>query len=320
MGGAVFLFSVKCSVSVTRVHSSNSQISVNGTRLTGVSQFSFSKEQDATDLRGLGSFYVDDRITQSNSKIETTIEWALGKNISDPFFDIQQSGLLSIENFLIEAKDTVGTNTFSGAYLTSYGINASVGDIIKGTVKYDVDSQNWSPNALSITDQTNDSCLPFVPSRITIHSTAEGGVSSSGMSIQSFNFSLPINRKPVKRAGSKNVSFRYPELPIIGDISFSILKNTLTGMKEITVLEKGTIEINLEDCLTSGERNFLFQNCNLISINESLSLDGNASIDFGYKFSYVDVYDTQNYLLDSNNLIMKSSEGYILLPTLVFAP
>jgi hypothetical protein len=280
-------------VQVFRVHSSDTQIFINGVRLKGVSNFSFSKNRETLDLRGLHSLDVDDRISQTIDSIEANLSWVLGNGIGDPFFDVGTSGVTSVEKFLIEAKDTVGTNILSGAYLNSYEVSAAVGDLVNGSISYEVDSHYWNTGKLSYSDQTQDSNTPFLPKSIVVlPSGVECGVSSSGMAVQSLNFTIPITRKVVKRVGSTIPKTRYPEFPIIGDLSFSVLKNTLTGMSGAVVLDKGSMSISMSDCGYNGDKTYFFPNCNLISFSESLDLEGNSTIDFNYKFS-----------IDNNNFV-----------------
>lgn len=271
---------------VFRIHSSDTQIFINGNRLKGVSDFSFSKNRETLDLRGLQSLEVDNRINQTIDSTEANLNWVLGNGINDPFFDIGISGVASIEKFLIEAKDTVGTNILSGAYLNSYEVSAAVGDLVNGSISYEVDSHSWNTGKLTYSDQTEDFNQPFLPKSIVVlPSGIECGVSSSGMSIQSLNFTIPITRKIVKKIGSGIPKARYPEFPIIGDLSFSVLKNTLTGMSGAVVLDKGSMIISMSDCSHNGQKTYSFENCNLISFSENLDLEGNSIIDFNYKFS-----------------------------------
>ena len=180
---------VKYIVQMPRIHSSECQIFINDIRLTGVSQFEISKEREVLHLRGLNSLVVEDRISKNQHKISTSISWTLGNGTTDPFFDISTGSLVSIEEFSIKAKDFVGSNIVSGAYVNSYEITSSVGDVIKGTVKYEADSYSWDTGTITYSDQSNDSCLPFLTSSMEISSNNdELDVSSIDMSIQNFSF------------------------------------------------------------------------------------------------------------------------------------
>ncbi|MGK3946294.1 hypothetical protein ABK046_49070, partial [Streptomyces caeruleatus] len=79
------------------------------------------------------------------------------------------------------------------------------------------------------TTESSDSVEPFIPSKITISSTFDEGCSTD-LSIQNFSFSYPIARKAVYQIGKRNAKLRYPELPIIGDLSFSVLKTEIAEM------------------------------------------------------------------------------------------
>jgi len=274
---------------IPRIHSSDTQISINGIRLTGASQFDFSKDPQADDIIRLGTLYVNDRITKDAPKIEATINWTMGIGTTDPFFDIKTGSVVSIEKFNIEAKDLLGTETISGAYLTSYEISAGVGELVNGSVSYEANSQRWSSTgALTYSSQTSDSVAPFIPSKIQIANYGEGITNQTDFSIQSFTLTLPISRKSTAVLGKKIPKFRYPEFPIVGDLNFSVLKTVLTGMSEVPVLSKGITEIFLSNCDSSDAKIFSVENSSLVGISESLDLEGNAKVDFSYKFSIFD--------------------------------
>lgn len=277
-------------MAVDRIHSSDTQISINGIRLTGVSQFGFSKDPDALDLVGMGSLYVNDRITQRAPKIDPSIEWTIGIGSTDPFFDIKSGLVLSIEQFNIEAKDPVGTTNVSGAYLTSYEISAGIGDLVKGTVSYEANSQSWAATGqLTQSDQTDDNIAPFLPSKIQIYSyDNDVDITEVNFAVQNFNISFPIARKSTATLGKKIPKFRYPELPAVGDLKFSVLKTLITGMSEVPVLDKGTYEIFMSNCDDSDSKIYFVENCSLVNISESLDLEGNATVDFSYNFRLLD--------------------------------
>lgn len=265
-----------------RVHSSNTQISINGNPLVGVSQFDFSADRDATDLRSFASLDIESRISQKAPKTNITLGWTLGSEfLLDPFLDLASEPIVSVENFVISQKDNVGENIFSGCYLTSYEINAGVGELVKGALQYEGDY--YSTGASTATQTSHSNLHPYLPSKIKISSSFSEG-QNTGASIQSFSFSLPIPRKPIYRIGERTPQTRYPEFPVVGDLSFSILKTEIEGITGAIILPSGDINITLEDC-RGFQAEYSLKNCSYISFSESLGLDDNATLDFNYKFN-----------------------------------
>lgn len=268
---------------ISRIHSSNSQVFINGTRLTGVSQFEFSKNRDSENLQSLGSTHIANSITDLEPVVEISFSWILGKGVTDPFFDLSTGDIVSVEKFVLQKKDLAGTDVFSGQYLTSYEINGGVGDLVNGSATYEGDYHTQNTGVFTV--ESNDSIKPFLPSKIGISSTfAEGA--TTNLSAQNFSFSYPIPRKAVHQLGKRNAKLRYPELPTVGDFSFSVIKNEIVQMTGIVVLPTGDTNIVLEDCDGQNAVTYSLKGCRLENISESLDLDGSASIDFSYKFDY----------------------------------
>jgi len=275
-------------VQVSRVHSSDTQVFINDSRLKGVTNFDVSFDRETADLRGLHSLHIEDRINTEPEKVAVNLSWIMGNDTSDPFFSVATGQIVSVENFTIEKKDIVGSEVIEGAYLTSYEVAAAIGDTINGKASYEANRFYTGAESLAYEDQSNDFNLSvFLPSKIVIDQTSiEGNVSSSGVSIQSFSVQVPIPRTTFRRIGTPVPKTRYPEIPVVGTTSFSILKNTGASFEnDAVVLSKGNFTVSLYDCAGSGEISYHLQDCNLSSISESLDLDGNETVDFNYSFN-----------------------------------
>ena len=108
-------------------------------------------------------------------------------------------------------------------------------------------------------------------------------VSTTNLSIQSFDISVSTSRQPVNRLGSRVPDFRYPSLPIDGTLNVSFVKNSVTGIDMAPlVIETGTIAIELKDDTDSTIMSFVNSGCSLKSVSESVDLDGNNLINFSY--------------------------------------
>jgi hypothetical protein len=281
---------------VSRVHSSDSQIFVNNVKLTGIQSFSIDSSRDFTELPALGSLGTVDRIMNSNQTIGVSLNFIPADNkallggerdVNDPFFSHTTGGLISVDNFDLKFKDIAGQTEVGNCYLTSYSIKGAVNEMVNGSIAYEGDVITFNTGTYSTySDQSDDDYTVFRPQEITINTDLKEGVNTSSYCIQSFDFTVPIQRTPVKRLGQRTPSFRYPTFPVNGDLKFSILKNKLTGCDlSPLVLEKGNITINLNDLGKDTIVEYNLSNCSLVSVSESQDLDSNATFDFGYTFS-----------------------------------
>ena len=290
-------------MAVTRVHSSDCQVFVPDffnnlrERLPLVQSLSISTSKDVTDLQPLGQFCYTDKILNSNQTTELSLDHLISTGVSgvNPFykFQEQQEGFLSVSTTRFKVKDNAGESLISGAYLNSYNLNGAVGDVVGGSLGYEADTITFNAeNTLTDADESDDNLSQynvFRPRNISIATTAglaSEGIESSALNIQSFALSVNINRESKNRIGSRIPALRYPVLPAEGSLSFSVIKNQVTGINlSNLVLEKGTIEIDLRDDEDNSVMNFTTSGCSLMDVSESFALDGNATLDFSYDFS-----------------------------------
>lgn len=273
---------------VSRVHSSDTQVFLNDTRLVGIQSVSFDTQKQITDLPALGQFGTENRILTSNQATNLKLDFILASDIeNDPFFSFAGSGIISVDKKNFKIIDTVGQNLISGAYLSNYSLNFGVGQIVQGSVGYEADTIVFNDNDfLAQNDQSNDSFEVFKAKNVNVSANFAEGMDSSSFCIQNASISFDIERTPVTRIGERIPRYRYPNTNGNGSIEFSIIKNSVTGLDlSSLVLEKGTLIFNL-----SNETNTTLievSNASLLSVSESNDLDGNATIDFNYIFSLI---------------------------------
>ena len=269
-------------MSVERVSYGDTRVYINDTLLKGISSCSIETTREVENLRSSTHYETTDRIIKSNQVPQATISWILGEESSDPFFDFQNSGVLSVESFNIKKKDIVGTNELISGFLTSYSVNAAVGDLVTAEAQYEgLDYAFSESGALTLGDQTEHSYKSFLPSKIDLSATfPEGNIFS--FPVQSFQISVPVPRAPLKRLGEQSAKYRIPTLPTEATVSFSAIKNDITGLDfSQIVLEKGDFSFDIKSCQDVGKI-YTVSGCSLIGISESINLDGNATLDFNY--------------------------------------
>ena len=298
-------------MAVRRVHSSDSQVFVNDIfgfethRLPLLQSLTISTSKDTTDLEALGEYDIRDRILNSNQTTNVTLAHLVSTGVSGfypsssdgyPFYALQNQArrLLSTDSYKFMASDNAGQTLITGAYPTSYNLIGSVGEVVGASTQYDADTVTFNPDhPLDSTDDFPQELLAdfavFRPRNISVSTTAgleSEAMSSASLNIQSFNLSAYIAREPKTRIGSRIPSFRYPALPANGSLDFSVIKNQVTGINMTNlVLDKGTITIDLQDNEGNSVMDFVTSGCSLESVNQSLGIDGNATMDFSYTFS-----------------------------------
>jgi hypothetical protein len=136
--------------------------------------------------------------------------------------------------------------------------------------------------------------------------------------IQSFQISVPIPRAPLKRLGEFSPRYKVPTLPTEAIVSFSAIKNDITGMDfSKIVLEKGDFEFFLATC-NDVSKSYGLNECSLLGISESINLDGNATIDFNYVSSLTNqsfFLISEQGLYSSDDFLLESNDSYSLLPS-----
>lgn len=254
----------------------------------GVQSCNIETQKSFQEIRSIGKIGVEDRILESNQTSNLSIDFVLNDvGTNDPFFDFKTgSNVLSTENFNFDIKDLVGQSVITGAYMTNYSIQGSVGELTKGSIKYECDFISLNETGkISYSDQSNDDFGVYRPKDIQISSTFDEGISTSGLCIQDFNLSFSIAREAKNRIGTRTPITRFPKLPSNGEFACSVIKNKVTGIDlSSLVLDKGTLSIKLNNG-QDNQKEYRIQNCSLVSLSENHDLDGNATLDFNYVFS-----------------------------------
>jgi hypothetical protein len=282
-------------MSVIRVHSSDTQVFVEDVRISGVQSISFETSKQVNEIRTLGNQEVTDRVLAANQTTNFSMDYHVieGENAFDPFFSFTGTAgfndLISVDKFNIKVKDNAGENEIEGAYLSSYSLNISVGEIPSVSVSYEADSISYDPDN-AITSSHSDSYSVYKPSEISVSTTKTDPpytpeLQTENFAIQNASLSFSIPRTTTTRVGKRVPERRYPTFPINGEISFSVIKNQVTGLDMSSlILSKDKINLTLDK--NSGNTIlFSIDDCSLISAAESTDLDGNSSIDFNYNFA-----------------------------------
>ena len=258
--------------------------------MSGVQSFSYSSSKLTENMNNLGHITrpVDIILPEqtSQSSIEFTLPLGSNGGSSDPFFDSQSSGILSVERFTVSSKDLVGETTISGSYLTEYSISCSVAEPVRGSVSYQGEIPILDTGSFLLeSQQTDDDYTLFKPSNIFITPDFADGIGTNEHCIQNFSLSFSIGRMPVTRL-TQNVPYtRYPTLPIFGQLTMSVYKKQLIGVDVSSiVVPTGAFSIDLCNSDNDPVIRYIVSGCMLEDVSSNSSLDDNVTLDFSYKF------------------------------------
>ena len=196
-------------MAVDRIHSSDIQLFIDGSRIPAVNSLSLSTPKEVIDIQRLGTAHITERVLSSNQTTTLQMEMLLttGATGVDPFYQFQQrhGGFLTTGKFDFQVKDTAGSTVMNDASLTNYSINASVGELIRGNATYlGVGATFSDGGAISIDDQSNDDFIKgfMRPQKIQITTTTNGqeGINTESLHIQDFSISVDLPRKNVTSA------------------------------------------------------------------------------------------------------------------------
>jgi hypothetical protein len=276
-----------------RVNYSDVQVFFDSTRILGVQSKDIQAERQFQEVNPLGKLSNLQKILTSNQTSNLTFSILVLENGFDPIETLD--GLLNIDTIDIKIIDLTSETLATGCYLQSYSLNISVGEIPNFSVTYDADSISYNEQgALTYEDQTEDQNVQyFRPQEVKVYgdSNYTEGIKSCdqieecSVCLQSVNISLDLNRTPVNRIGSFLPRMRYPTLPINGSIDFSAFKKDIKGIDLSSIVcEKGSLFFNLESKFGGGGKYYEIKDCTLTSVNESVEVGGDTTINFSYQF------------------------------------
>jgi len=218
---------------------------------------------------------------------------------------------------------SMGVIGIGNGQITSYGIEASVGDIPTASVSVEADNirfdtsgagfQNPAINTddgnavdgtvtLPLSTTGNLSAAALRPGDITITFGAEdlsmGGAILPGMTrasvsgsanIQNFSIDVPLSRTPIQEIGTIFPSTRALDFPILGSLSVNANLTDISegNLRDLICNEarKRTIQINMKNrCGASNSIVYNISDATLDSQNFSSSMGDNKSVDLSFSF------------------------------------
>lgn len=275
------------------VKSPYSILSLSGQYLTGVQSFSISSSPKFDEIKRFGGQIIEDRISNGQEN-KLNISWIVSP--FEPSFRMFGTGddtdiIRGKYNFV--SNDSEGSDQISGAYLTSYNVKAQINDVPTTSVAFDVDNIKSSGNgAIALQDTFDIQFYPFLPSQISVAASFSDGVTTTSGCLQSFDLSLNVPRKEVKRLGEIYPIQRIPQFPLDVSLNMSVIKesgvasNLYSSYLDNAVLQKGVFTISMVDGTTGIT--YTLPQMSLINKEYSLGLDddfGNLSLQYQGTFT-----------------------------------
>jgi hypothetical protein len=270
---------------VSQVKSNDTRVYINSSPLIGVQSLNWDTPKKTENVREGGEIAIKRSINSHSDDGKISLRGLLAEGAGDLFFDVQNSGLLSHESFVISARDKVGERVASGCYLSSYGLDFQVNALVDISAEYEFDnySYNTTGNILNSGDTSNRFSV-FQPQDITFYGDWAESIGSTGICAQSISVSVSLDRSPVRVLGNQTPRFRNIKLPVLGKCSIEALKRDSTGINLSPQIDSGgTLTVVCEGTGTS--RTVTMENARLIGLSESLDINNRASINFEYEFS-----------------------------------
>jgi len=278
----------------------HAKVSVNGQFLTGVQSFDYTRSDVTNSTRPFARNVINNYINDT-PLVSLNINYIESNN--SPSYSLFNTGNLTdhfTQSYNFKYEDNQGINYVSGAYLNNYNLSIQLNNPITTSLSFDCDETDFI-SGLSLEDDFNHSFGIYDAKLITISGDFSEGINTTGMCLQSVDFSLNATRRPILRLGDTIPQYRVVELPINCELSASLIRNSAALNQLIdrwnnnALLPSGSLNITIEDSNQNSITHYL-PIMALNSIEESLDLNDNALI----TLNYIGTMNTGDYTVEPN--------------------
>ena len=176
---------------------------------------------------------------------------------------------------------------FSQGYVTSYESSCSIGEV--ATCDFSLTAYGSAGKNSDIPSNTYTEITPSVATSNSIVLTTPFGTTNC---VQSYSFSLGLDRSPTYRMGDKfKPSTFETQLPIVGSLDFEVtvddyeVKEIMDAVCSTGFVDNLSIALN-EKCSGSLIRNFTLNNAELVNSSISAGIGNNLTVTLGYTANY----------------------------------
>ena len=332
-------------------------------QLSRVQNFDEDFTRNLTDVNQFGNLAAIDRIEVENPDVTASFSYYLtnGQNERDLGLNVHKSGTNEVDlrscisgllskatdekNYYLtiveEGQDAAGYNGAStgvigvgNGFLTSYTVNAAVGDIPTADVEIEglnvrvytastgvipavnaADGTNFTNKffrlgpATSITGVTIPTALQPGDITFSLASDQVIGFDGADLKVQDFSLSLELARTPLQKLGSRFAFSREIDFPVtatlevnaeVGDLATGNLASLLCGEtnKNFTIsMKRPGCDANRLTALA-----YFFKGAKLVSQSFSSSIGDNATMTASYEVQLGGVQDTTNGVFISGSM------------------
>ena len=220
--------------------------------------------------------------------VGTVIEGALEGEVSseDPM-----TGLFgtSLSGYLVYGTEQSFNKSFnfSQGYVTSYESSCSIGEV--ATCDFSLTAYGSAGKNSYIPSNTYTDITPSVATSNSIVLTTPFGATNC---VQSYSFSLGLDRSPTYKMGDKfKPSAFETQIPMAGSLDFEVtvddyeVKEMMDAVCSTSFIDNLSIALN-EKCGGSLIRKFTLNNAELINSSISAGIGNNLTVTLGYTANY----------------------------------
>jgi hypothetical protein len=319
-------------------------------QLTRVQSFDEDFSRNLTDVNQFGSLAAIDRIEVEAPTVNASLSYYVTDGSNEKYLGLTVtpnnsqnnvsciSGILNKttdeKNYYLliadEGNDANGYNGNSGVigvgngFVTSYSVNAAVGEIPTATVDLEalniriysnvqneavvpaVNPSNGAPinNAkfklpIGQTNDNNSQVTALQPGDIEFTPVGTIGYDEENLKVQDFTLSFDLARTPLQKLGSKYAFSREIDFPVTATLEINaevgnLEDGNLSDLLCATGTHDFTITLKKPDCSGNGQPSlrYLFKGAKIISQNFSSAIGDNASMSATYEVQLGGPQDT----------------------------
>jgi len=309
-------------------------------QLSRVQSFDTDFSRNFTDVNQYGQLAAIDRIEVEAPTVNLSTSWYVTDGSNEKYVGLSVpsngsqiscvSGILKKETdesnyYLLIAEEGSDAVNYAGSisgvigvgncFLTSYSVEASVGDIPTASADFealnlrvysDADGTNPVPavnpvNGVSVSDvffvlpqatENDNASQPTVvrPGDITLDLQGLGGFEADDLKVQSFTLSFDLSRTPLEKLGSRFAFSREIDFPVTASLSVDAQFGELLDFNLADLLcETGTYNLTIRmkenGCSGDGPQALVYtlKGAKVVSENITTSIGDNASATIEYE-------------------------------------
>lgn len=264
---------------------------INGTEVKGVQSFDGNWSVPNTPMLAAGYEYIGTEI-EGELVGDVSVSRRIVSN-TDPI-----TGLIGspVSGYLLYGANHAQNKSFNfnQGYITSFESSCSIGEVATS------DFSITAYGGIGSGDITDTSYNPITPKVATADSMTLNTTFGSTNAIQSYDFDLSLNVRPIYKMGDMFVPSDFEiQTPIVSRINFELfaneyeIKNLLDAICSTDFIENLSITLN-EKCDGPEIISFSFDDAELVDSSISANIGNNLSVNLGFEKYYSTVEEAKS--------------------------